>query len=49
MSYHAVLTIVFFGTFLAMAGWVYRPGRKQHYQSLAEMPVEDDAARGDKP
>ncbi|KAF0805520.1 cbb3-type cytochrome c oxidase subunit CcoQ [Alcanivorax sp. S71-1-4] len=46
MSYHAVLTLVFFGAFLIMACWVYRPGRKQHYQSLAQQAVDDDAARG---
>ncbi|MCK0538672.1 cbb3-type cytochrome oxidase subunit 3 [Alcanivorax quisquiliarum] len=42
MSYHAVVTVVFFITFIAMAAWVFRPGRKQHYQSLAMTAIEDE-------
>ncbi|KAF0806308.1 cbb3-type cytochrome c oxidase subunit CcoQ [Alcanivorax xiamenensis] len=42
MTYHSVLTVLFFLAFLALVAWVYRPGRKQQYQELAQLPVRDD-------
>lgn len=42
MNYHALLTLVFFLAFIAMAAWVYRPGRKQDYEKLGEIALETD-------
>ncbi|MZR61777.1 cbb3-type cytochrome c oxidase subunit 3 [Alcanivorax sp. DP30] len=42
MSYHALLTLVFFVAFIVMVGWVYRPGRKQDYEKLGEIALEED-------
>ena len=45
MSYHAVLTLIFFLAFIAMAAWVYRPSRKQQYEKLGEIALEADRDR----
>lgn len=42
MSYHAVITVIFFVTFIALVAWVYRPGRKRDYQKLGEIPLRTD-------
>lgn len=45
MSYHALLTLVFFVTFIVMAVWVYRPSRKQDYEKLGEIALDADRER----
>ena len=45
MSYHALLTLVFFLAFIAMTAWVYRPGRKKDYEKLGEIALESDRNR----
>ncbi len=56
MTYHAVITVLFFVAFLALVAWVYRPGRKRDYQELGEIPLRTDAdgrrprqKQGDRP
>lgn len=34
--------LLFFVFFTVMAVWVYRPGQKKHYQSFAQIPLEEN-------
>ena len=54
MSYHAVITVIFFVAFIALVAWVFRPGRKRDYQQLGEIPLRTDSHgrrhhKGDRP
>ena len=42
---NALWLLWFFALFLGMLWFVLRPSRKQHFESLADIPLRDDRAR----
>ncbi|HLR17509.1 MAG TPA: cbb3-type cytochrome c oxidase subunit 3 [Alcanivoracaceae bacterium] len=42
MSFHAYLTLAFFLAFVVLILWVFRPGRKEQYQKLGDIPLDSD-------
>lgn len=43
ISFHNMLTLIFFVAFVVMVVWVYLPARKGHYDNAANLPFEGDA------
>ena len=41
----ALWVVWFFALFLGMLGFVMRPSRRKHFESLADIPLRDDRAR----
>ena len=42
ISFHSLLTLVFFVTFIGMVFWVYWPARKGTYDNAAQLPFAAD-------
>ena len=42
ISFHSVLTVLFFVLFIGMVIWVYLPGRKNRYTEASELPFVDE-------
>lgn len=38
-------TLVFFGTFLAILVWVYRPKGRKHYDHMAQLAMDDHSQK----
>jgi cytochrome c oxidase cbb3-type subunit 4 len=41
-----IWVVWFFVLFLGMLAWVFRPGRRDHYRRLAEIPFHDERRAG---
>jgi len=42
MSFHTLYTLAFFSAFVALVLWVFRPGRREQYQKLGDIPLDGD-------
>lgn len=43
----ALALLLFFGVFLAVLAWVYRPGSRQFYEYEARLPLDESHHRTD--
>ena len=42
ISFHSLLTLIFFVAFVVMVIWVYLPARKHRYDNAAQLPFEHE-------
>lgn len=42
MSFHTLYTLAFFGAFVALVLWMFRPGGKAQYEKLGDIPLDGE-------